>query len=102
MQISHKDLAFLKANKELENAVKSYLQSYFKEHEIWLKNLRSNLVSVEEILEYFKGEKALALSIYEALNKSLQNLKKAHPEFIKSWSHWAKFEKMCLEFKTEN
>ncbi|EDP2687118.1 DUF2972 domain-containing protein, partial [Campylobacter jejuni] len=61
------------------------------------QNERNKLFKEEDILNYLKKNKDLALKLKGILDKDYIHIKKHRPDIVASWKYYQEFEKMCKE-----
>lgn len=101
MLINKKELDLLKQNEVLYDATKSYLNGYIKAAKTNVATTRGNLIKDSDIIEYLRthsDKRAFYKSIFD---NELNYIKTHYPHFLKKWSAYNAFEKMCYEMRNE-
>lgn len=100
--IEKSEFAKLKENAELFNATKDYLKGYINALKENAEQIKANLISEEQILEFLRQNDEVRKNIKEILDNELKYIKQNHPEFIQKWKYYLEFEKMCAELDGTN
>ncbi|TQR43134.1 hypothetical protein DMB95_01135 [Campylobacter sp. MIT 12-8780] len=95
--IEKAEYEILKLNEKLMNASKAYIQGYIKALIENDKQIVSNLITCEQILEYLRENKAERKAVKQTLDQEYSYIKEHYSHFFKSWKYYNEFEKMCEE-----
>ena len=99
--IEDKDYESLKNNKDLYEKSKEFLKKYV---EFLAKNseeIKENLLTERQILDYIKKDKKLAFQIKKCLEPEIKFISENFSWVMKSWGYYHEFKKICDEFKKQ-
>ncbi|WP_126267838.1 DUF2972 domain-containing protein, partial [Campylobacter jejuni] len=91
------DYDILKRHEKIFNRVKRYIHDFIYTMYLQEQNERNKLFKEEDILNYLKKNKDLALKLKGILDKDYIHIKKHRPDIVASWKYYQEFEKMCKE-----
>lgn len=93
--MSENDFKILKENKKLYATTREYLVIFAQELQHFKTKHLSERLSENDLLNYFKTHKNIALMLKNTLDKELAHIKKVRPDIVKSWKYYSEFEKIC-------
>ncbi|MFY0746338.1 DUF2972 domain-containing protein, partial [Campylobacter sp. LH-2024] len=91
------DYDILKKCKKIFDRVKKYIHDFIYAMYIQEQNERNKFFKEEDILNYLKKNKDLALQLKDVLDKDYVHIKEHRPDIVASWKYYQEFEKMCEE-----
>jgi len=97
--IAKDDYENFKQDEALFKASEKYLNDYLDFFENREKEIKANLVSEEQILDFLSKDKDLTKSLKAHLDEDLEFVKTLHAEYIKGWKYYNEFEKLCKDFE---
>ncbi|MGH2267814.1 DUF2972 domain-containing protein [Campylobacter taeniopygiae] len=96
------DYDILKKHEKIFDRVKKYIHDFIYTMYIQEQNERNKLFREEDVLNYLKKNKDLALKVKNMLDKDYAHIKQNRPDIIASWKYYQEFEKMCEELDGKN
>ncbi|TLD79790.1 DUF2972 domain-containing protein, partial [Helicobacter sp. MIT 05-5293] len=99
LYIKQEEFRILTENKLLFDAVQSYFQRYFHALQSYIENLKNNLFSEQDILNYLKNNPQLALAFKKQIQEDITLIKSHRSDIIESWKYYQEFERICKELE---
>ncbi|QBL11060.1 DUF2972 domain-containing protein [Campylobacter helveticus] len=99
INVEQKYYELIKEDKEIKERLKSYFKEFVKVLDEKVRFRKDNALSEQDILNYFKANKTLALKFKNILDKELTHIKQTRPDIIQSWNYYKEFERICGEIK---
>lgn len=97
-----KDYKTLSKNTLLLKSVKAYLQKYMQKLERYMADIKANLVSEKDILQYLKNNPNVMFDLKQTLQADMNLIKQMRPDIVESWKHYQEFERMYIMKENEN
>ncbi|EMK8457220.1 DUF2972 domain-containing protein [Campylobacter upsaliensis] len=99
INVEQKYYELIKEDKEIKERLKSYFKEFVKVLDERVKFRKEHALNENDVLEYFKNNKTLALQFKALLDKELAHIKQTRPDIIASWKYYQEFEKICEGLK---
>ncbi|WP_270986231.1 DUF2972 domain-containing protein [Campylobacter upsaliensis] len=99
INVEQKYYELIKEDKEIKERLKSYFKEFVKVLDERVKFRKEHALNENDVLEYFKNNKTLALQFKALLDKELIHIKQTRPDIIASWKYYEEFEKICEGLK---
>ncbi|EPY3604431.1 DUF2972 domain-containing protein [Campylobacter upsaliensis] len=99
INVEQKYYELIKEDKEIKERLKSYFKEFVKVLDERVKFRKEHALNENDVLEYFKNNKTLALQFKALLDKELIHIKQTRPDIIASWKYYQEFEKICEGLK---
>ncbi|EOZ3523359.1 DUF2972 domain-containing protein [Campylobacter upsaliensis] len=99
INVEQKYYELIKEDKEIKERLKSYFKEFVKVLDERVKFRKEHALNENDVLEYFKNNKTLALQFKALLDKELAHIKQTRPDIIASWKYYEEFEKICEGLK---
>ncbi|MDE7235071.1 MAG: DUF2972 domain-containing protein, partial [Helicobacter japonicus] len=96
------DFKTLSENTLLLRSVKVYLQKYMQELERYMADIKANLVSEKDILQYLENNPNVMLDLKQTLQADMNLIKQMRPDIVETWKHYQEFERMYISKENEN
>lgn len=97
--IEKKDFEILKQDIKTCEQIKTYLLTFIPRLEEQRKIEESKKISEEQILQYLRTHKELALQAKAVFDRHLAFLKSVRPDIIESWKYYQEFLQVCEEVR---
>lgn len=95
--IQKDNLMKLQSNHNLYKQVLIFLRNYINAIISNIAERKANLISEADILEHLSNNKTMRDFIKNTLDSELNYIKVHHPDFLKVWTHYQEFERICTE-----
>ena len=99
INVEQKHYELIKEDKEIKERLKSYFKEFVKVLDEKIRFRKENAIKEQDVLDYFKANKTLALKFKNILDKELTHIKQTRPDIIQSWNYYKEFERICGEIK---
>ncbi|EFQ4878562.1 DUF2972 domain-containing protein [Campylobacter upsaliensis] len=99
INVEQKHYELIKEDKEIKEKLKNYFKEFVKVLDERVKFRKEHALNENDVLEYFKNNKTLALQFKALLDKELIHIKQTRPDIIASWKYYEEFEKICEGLK---
>lgn len=96
--IDKNELIKIRQNTPLYKASINYLKGYIKALRAETCRIKNSLISEEQILNFFAQNEKPRKLVKALLDSELSYIKQNHPEFLKKWKYYNKFEQICAKF----
>ncbi|MBS4331579.1 DUF2972 domain-containing protein, partial [Campylobacter vulpis] len=87
---------------EFYEKTKRYLKGLYAYYLKRVEIEKKKLLTEEQMLEYFKNDKALALKFKKVFDEELHHIKTHRPDIVELWKYYKEFEKICEEFENKH
>lgn len=87
----------MQKNSRLFEKYINVISKYIEKLDGYIKNIKSTLISENQILNSLKSNKTLRTKIKLILDQELKYIKQHRPDIVASWKYYQEFEKMCEE-----
>ncbi|EFS9251415.1 DUF2972 domain-containing protein [Campylobacter upsaliensis] len=98
INVEQKHYELIKEDKEIKEKLKNYFKEFVKVLDEKVRFRKEHALNENDVLEYFKNNKTLALQFKALLDKELIHIKQTRPDIIASWKYYEEFEKICEGF----
>ncbi|EAK0956275.1 DUF2972 domain-containing protein, partial [Campylobacter upsaliensis] len=88
INVEQKYYELIKEDKEIKERLKSYFKEFVKVLDERVKFRKEHALNENDVLEYFKNNKTLALQFKALLDKELIHIKQTRPDIIASWKYY--------------
>ncbi|TNH34811.1 DUF2972 domain-containing protein, partial [Campylobacter helveticus] len=92
INVEQKHYELIKEDKEIKERLKSYFKEFIKVLDEKIRFRKENAIKEQDVLDYFKANKTLALKFKNILDKELTHIKQTRPDIIQSWNYYKEFE----------
>ncbi|EAL7910154.1 DUF2972 domain-containing protein, partial [Campylobacter upsaliensis] len=99
INVEQKHYELIKEDKEIKEKLKNYFKEFVKVLDEKVRFRKEHALNENDVLEYFKNNKTLALQFKALLDKELIHIKQTRPDIIASWKYYEEFEKICEGLK---
>ncbi|EOB2210542.1 DUF2972 domain-containing protein [Campylobacter upsaliensis] len=99
INVEQKHYELIKEDKEIKEKLKNYFKEFVKVLDEKVRFRKQHALNENDVLEYFKNNKTLALQFKALLDKELIHIKQTRPDIIASWKYYEEFEKICEGLK---
>ncbi|WP_270984725.1 DUF2972 domain-containing protein [Campylobacter upsaliensis] len=99
INVEQKYYELIKEDKEIKEKLKNYFKEFVKVLDEKVRFRKQHALNENDVLEYFKNNKTLALQFKALLDKELIHIKQTRPDIIASWKYYEEFEKICEGLK---
>ena len=93
--VARNDFEELKADKNLWEATKEYIQEFLDYLNKESKNAQNARITADEVLEFLRKDKESALNLQSVLEAELAHIKANRPDIVESWKYYQEFVKIC-------
>ncbi|TXK60866.1 DUF2972 domain-containing protein [Campylobacter helveticus] len=97
INLEEKHYKLIQEDKEIKERLKSYFKEFVKVLDEKVRFRKDNAIKEQDVLDYFKANKTLALKFKNILDKELTHIKQTRPDIIQSWNYYKEFERICGE-----
>ncbi|MCW1327636.1 DUF2972 domain-containing protein, partial [Campylobacter jejuni] len=97
IMIKKEHFNILQKNSRLFEKYINVISKYIEKLDGYIKNIKSTLISENQILNSLKSNKTLRTKIKLILDQELKYIKQHRPDIVASWKYYQEFEKMCEE-----
>ncbi|MCR2061432.1 DUF2972 domain-containing protein [Campylobacter helveticus] len=97
INLEEKHYKLIQEDKEIRETLKNYFKEFVKVLDEKIRFRKDNAIKEQDVLDYFKANKTLALKFKNILDKELTHIKQTRPDIIQSWNYYKEFERICGE-----
>ena len=91
------DVKLIKESQNIIKRLKEYFAEFTQALKYWVDFKEQNQITEEQVLAYFKENKALRVKFKKMLDKELIHIKQTRPDIVESWKYYKEFERICEE-----
>ncbi|WP_291951224.1 DUF2972 domain-containing protein, partial [Campylobacter sp.] len=84
-------------NDKISMIFKEYIIKYIQALDLYVKDIRDNLITEEQVLDYIGKDVNLMYEVKSMIDKNQRLINYYNPEYLKTWKYYQEFEKMCEE-----
>ena len=97
LMVKDTDVKLIKESQNIIKRLKEYFAEFTQALKYWVDFKEQNQITEEQVLAYFKENKALRVKFKKMLDKELIHIKQTRPDIVESWKYYKEFERICEE-----